>query len=115
MHETCGLLSNGEIQCWGSGVCEDDEIHAPLNTGKQAIAPDGRFSQVSLGYLHSCAVRTDGEVICWGLNDQGQLIAPDLSFEKVSVGEYHTCGLTDAAEIACWRSAPGVSLLTNVL
>ncbi len=28
---------------------------------------------ISAGYLHTCAIRNDGSVVCWGNNDFGQL------------------------------------------
>jgi alpha-tubulin suppressor-like RCC1 family protein len=36
----------------------------PANTG---------IAQVSTGYVHTCALRTDGSVYCWGSNSYGQL------------------------------------------
>ncbi len=35
---------------------------------KQATAPEGPFQAVSLGTRHSCGIRPDGMVECWGSN-----------------------------------------------
>ena len=32
-----------------------------------------RWTQISAGFSHTCAVRTDGALYCWGANDRGQL------------------------------------------
>jgi len=43
----------------------------PEGVQASADAADG-FAQVSAGGYHTCAVRTDGTLACWGLNDNGQ-------------------------------------------
>ncbi|MEI9936381.1 MAG: RCC1 domain-containing protein [Pseudomonadota bacterium] len=32
----------------------------------ESVPPSGTFTQVSAGLHHSCGVRTDGTVACWG-------------------------------------------------
>ena len=51
------------ICCWG----ENDE--------RQAVAPDGAFTQVLRCY-HSCGVRPDQTLICWGSNSSGRATPP---------------------------------------
>ena len=34
------------------------------------------FTSVTAGYYHSCGIRTDGTVVCWGNNEDGQLDTP---------------------------------------
>ena len=38
------------------------------NRDGQTEAPAGRYSQVSAGEVHSCGLRSDGGVVCWGAN-----------------------------------------------
>jgi hypothetical protein len=41
---------------------------------------------VAAGWLHSCAVLATGEVLCWGINNQGQLsVPPDIQGQVVEV------------------------------
>ena len=53
---TCGLLPNGDIECW-----ED--------TGKGILHERGPFTAVSAGYDHQCGLLTTGNIRCWTKND----------------------------------------------
>ena len=79
---------------------------------------------VSAGGSHSCAIRLDGALYCWGGNGSGQLgvgvargrcgrpatpceggpraVAPNLRFQSVSAGQRHTCAITVARALYCW-------------
>ena len=39
----------------------------------RATPPAGTFRSLSAGYSHSCAVRSNGAVACWGSNAAGQV------------------------------------------
>ena len=54
---------------------------------------------------HTCALRTDGAITCWGGNFYGQgadADAPDGRYTAVSAGADHTCALRTDGAIACW-------------
>ena len=97
---TCAIRASGAIECWGSNLFGD------TNTwyAGQAIAPDGRFSAVSAGSGHTCAIReSDSAIVCWGDdNYDGQSSPPAGRFSAVSAGRYHTCGLRTTGAIECW-------------
>ena len=57
---------------------------------------------MSAGGAHTCGVRTNGAVACWGYNAQGQATPPPGTFTAVSAGDYHTCGLRTNGTLACW-------------
>ena len=103
---TCGVKTNGSVACWG------------YDSLGQAAPPEGEFASVSVGfaparprnalfvpvgaYAHTCGVRTDGSVACWGDNGLGQATPPDGEFASVSAGEGHTCGVKTNGSVACW-------------
>ncbi len=62
------------------------------------------FASVAAGFDHTCGVRIDGSVVCWGSNTDGQASPPAGSFAEVSGGHAHTCGLKNDETIACWGS-----------
>src|SRR4051794_31415380 len=65
-------------------------------TGAARTSDDQRNSAtigaaaVSAGGGHSCGLRTDGTVSCWGDNSDGQASAPAGTFSAVSAGGVHS-------------------------
>jgi alpha-tubulin suppressor-like RCC1 family protein len=72
-------------------------------------------SKVAAGYAHTCAIKQDGSLWCWGDNMYGQLgtgafggsvsipvqIMPSgVSF--VAAGDYHTCAVKTDGSLWCW-------------
>ena len=79
---------------------EDEKAEA---TGYQAWeSPPGRFSQLSVGGYHNCALQQDGSVLCWGDNSDGQTEAPMGTFVQVSAGYSHSCGVRENCSVECW-------------
>ena len=60
------------------------------------------FRSVSARYWHTCGVKTDGSVACWGADDYGEATPPGGSFSSVSTGSRHTCGVKTGGSVACW-------------
>lgn len=72
-------------------------------------------AKVAAGQGHSCAVRTDGDVFCWGSNtygETGQTDPGDVLVPKrvagisdavdVVAGEDFTCALIEGGSVSCW-------------
>ena len=65
------------------------------------------FRSVSAGDDHTCGVKKDGSVACWGNNKEGQATAPGGTFSSVSAGRRYTCGVKTGGSVACWGRAAG--------
>lgn len=68
------------------------------------------WNTVDAGTKHTCGVRSNGTVTCWGSNTDwqekysGQALPPTGTFGSVSAGGYHTCGVWTDGTVACWGS-----------
>ena len=75
----------------------------PSGDAGTLIPPDeGDFTAVAVGWDHSCGIRRDRTVTCWGDNGKGQAAPPDGEFVAVAAGRSHTCGVDARQEIVCW-------------
>lgn len=67
------MLCNGELYAWGyntnglKGIGVNDSVLMALDTSTK-INEISDVTQVSSGYLHTCAVKKNGELCCGGLN-----------------------------------------------
>jgi alpha-tubulin suppressor-like RCC1 family protein len=120
----CAVKSGSTVACWGSnhfgelGFANPSETNAPIDVpalgsiqlvsaGGDAVADD-----------HTCALTSNGNVMCWGVNGAGQLgrnatplggpvpgAVQGLSDVKaLSSGAGFTCALTSAGAVLCWGS-----------
>jgi alpha-tubulin suppressor-like RCC1 family protein len=119
---TCGILDNGSVVCWGrgnygalgNGANDDSWTPTPalsMGVGRTAVS-------ISSGQHHTCAIIDNGSVSCWGLGDNGQLGNGDLLNRNVptpvsslgvgrtavaiSSGAFHTCVILDNGSVSCW-------------
>ena len=85
--------------------------------GEPTEKPEGGsviLASVGAGMLHTCRVRTDGSLECWGSNEDfdgnvvGQATPPSGEFASVSAGRVHTCGVRSDGSVECWGAdTPG--------
>ncbi len=75
----------------------------PSRDAGTLIPPDeGDFTAVTVGWDHSCGIRRDRTVTCWGDNAKGQAAPPDGEFVALAAGRSHTCGIDARQKIVCW-------------
>lgn len=66
--------------------------------------PPREFLSVSAGPGHTCAVKTGGDIVCWGPNKYDQATPAEGEFVAVSAGGIHTCGVKTGGDAVCWGS-----------
>ena len=114
----CGITNTQLLYCWG------DDTEGQIGNGadgagdepRPATVKSERFTQVSAGRHHACALNLTGRAFCWGADGRGQLgdnriinsttpipIADStLVFRSISAGDSHTCGVTTSGSAYCW-------------
>jgi alpha-tubulin suppressor-like RCC1 family protein len=115
---SCAVTVDGRAFCWGRGTNGELGAGSLVNaaTSPTQVAGSLRFSQISAGWRHTCAVATNGAAYCWGANEMAQLgigsagtlelqptrVDANFAFREVSAGFNHTCGVTPDFAGYCW-------------
>ena len=119
---TCILLTDGGVMCWGRdhvGQNGDGGTSSTTHSASSNVAlPDGRAADhLVVGDFHSCVILDNGKVSCWGYNTDGMLgdntttnsITPLISnlpngsiAVDLAVGFYHTCAVIENGSVYCW-------------
>lgn len=117
--DTCAVRTDGRLFCWGT----DTDLDGRLGLGKTRVdvlepTQVGEFDdylEVHASWFHTCARREQGQLLCWGRNDEGQLGLGDLprryepapvepggpAWAALAVGRFHTCAAR-AGAVYCW-------------
>jgi hypothetical protein len=96
---------------------QSDRFFAPRNAG--GVTAAGTVTAlVSAGGSHTCGLKSDGHLLCWGNDSNSQVShAPPITFTQVSAGDAHTCALKDDGTAACWgngQSTPPTDTLKMI-
>ncbi len=80
-------------------------LHDPPSVaGNDESGGSSAFVSISAGPLHTCGVKSDSSVSCWGNNTFGQSTPPVGKFASVHAGWHHTCGVKTDGSVVCWGS-----------
>ena len=132
---TCALTINGNVKCWGpsgwgqlgNGSGFGNSL-TPVNVHTSSTNSDSLsdIAAISAGGNHTCALRVNGNVKCWGQGVSGQLgnrtninrrktpvnvrtsstnSNPLSGIAAISAGNSHTCALTVNEKVKCWGQA----------
>ncbi len=102
----CALTEDNAVQCWAP-----DSSTSPMT-----VTLPMTVTAISVGGKHACAVGTQGDVYCWGNNEQGQLGTGQREFgdfppqkvtlpgpaRSVAAGLWHTCASLNDGAVYCW-------------
>jgi len=118
----CAIDDAGELWCWGKN--EEGELgqsDAPPSAGRDAdqLAPvpvgGARFRAVATGQGHTCALRDDGSLWCWGRNSFHELgpetreqvrtpiqVGSAVDWVAIATGQHHGCAVKSDRSLWCW-------------
>ena len=130
---SCALTTDGRAYCWGlngTGALGTAGVPGCMASDKSCTRPvpvstDLRFTSISAGYEHTCALTVDSIAWCWGSNAAGELgfepapgvrcgqhgvpcirvptrVPTDLKFGRIVAGQYQTCALDAGRRAYCW-------------
>ena len=81
-----------------------DAEEEPAPEPQPIPSASGPFTDFSRGTDHVCALNSDGVIVCWGNEDNGQTTAPEGEFSALSSGQHGTCALRNDGAVMCWGS-----------
>ena len=115
---TCAIVARGNIKCWGnntSGQVGDGIRKLGIRELPVFVHAISGAKDIALGAEHSCALLSDGKIMCWGSNTFGQLgdgtnsdsilpvaVKSQRTFINVAAGSNHTCAIDSLGDAYCW-------------
>lgn len=130
---TCARTAAGRVQCWGQNaygelglqvsppVCDGYEHPTPANVDLTTA-----IARVDVGPTSVCALGVNGDVYCWGNNEQQQLARPDAGdsdypwcqgpgradvrnykMTRIAIGPASVFGVTQDGQLVNWGAVSG--------
>ncbi len=117
-YHTCLITNRRGVECWGrnSDGQLGDGSNIPHAAPVAVVGLESGIVALALGAEHSCALRQNGTVLCWGSNQYGQLgdgtqeqRATPVEVSGITdgvaaivAGDNHTCALMQGGGAKCW-------------
>lgn len=120
LSHSCAVDDGGAMSCWG----ENSANQLGISHLELASSPVPRLALdavarpiVGADAYHSCALREDASLWCWGGNDDGQVgngsidnvsqpvpVLPFGSVRSAAIGNETSCAVSAGGEVQCWGS-----------
>ena len=121
-YHTCALKSDGAVLCWGDNgigqLGDNSNTQRLVPTAVSGLGAGSGVTALVTGWQHTCALKSDGAVLCWGNNNYGQLGDNSTTWRQVptavsglaagsgvialTAGNFHTCALKNNGVVQCW-------------
>ena len=124
-NHTCALGADGTARCWGLNsvgqLGDDSSINRTTPVPVTGLTSTNiRAVAMTAGNTHTCALRSNSTVFCWGSNGAGQLgdnthVNRDVpvpvvgssgfllsTVVSIAAGGLHTCALVAGGGVRCW-------------
>jgi alpha-tubulin suppressor-like RCC1 family protein len=116
--QTCALLDDGSVKCWGDNdkgrLGQGDQADRGDEPGEMgdsllpvALGTDRTATAISTGYGHVCAILDDDTLKCWGENSEGRLGLGDTNHRGDAPGEMGDA--LPVVDLGAGRTAVGIA------
>ena len=95
-----GAFDCDDSDCAGAPVCKS--AHPTGGGGAGGGGTAREWLQVASGGVHNCGIQTDGTLLCWGSDAEGQSSPPGGTFADASASFFHSCARTVDGTVSCW-------------
>ncbi len=110
-NHSCAIVSGGHVKCWGKngwGQLGNETTQNSSNPVQVTPSPLSGVVALALGDEHSCALKSDNTLWCWGAIGGGQLFASQVPLpdgvapvQKIDAGGYRTCFVGADQRVYC--------------
>ncbi len=129
--QTCAVLDDGNVRCWGFGgngrlgygnTSRIGDSETPGSVAPVDLGAGRTAKAIGVGDGHACALLDDASVRCWGFNIDGRLgygHTVDIGDDEtpgsagpvdlggrgavaIALGRRHTCARLDDGNVRCW-------------
>jgi len=118
-YHSASIKTDGTLWLWGFniiGQLGDNTPSIDSSSPVQTVSTGTDWKEVSLGYCHSAAIKTDGTLWLWGCNGYGRLgtgnttsrsspvqtVSTGNNWKQVSLGAFHSASIKTDGTLWLW-------------